>query len=87
MFLYGTHTNAYICLLSTRGFVFLRLWTFVVLFLRTIPLCFFLLGCRVRLLVASIVNMRSLSIAVILMRAGILQKSVGVFLQNQNVLI
>lgn len=54
-------------------------------FLRTIPLCFFLLGCWVRLLVAPTVNMRSLSIAVILMRAGILQKSVGVFLQNQNV--
>lgn len=85
MFLYGTHTNASICLLSTGGFVFLRLWTFVVFFLRTIPLCFFLLGCWVRLLVAPTVNMRSLSIAVILMRAGILQKSVGVFLQNQNV--
>lgn len=83
MFLYGTHTNASI--LSTRGLVFLRLWTFVVFFFRTIFLCNFRLGCRV--LVAPIVNMRSLSVAVILMRGGILQKSVGVFLQNQNVSI
>lgn len=82
MFLYGTHTNASI--LSTRGLVFLRLWTFVFL-LRTILLCIFRLGCWV--LVAPIVNMRSLSIAVILMRARILQKYVGVFLQNQNVSI
>lgn len=82
MFLYGTHTNASI--LSTRGLVFLP---FVVFFFRTILLCNFRLGCRV--LVAPIVNMRSLSLAVILMRAcaGILQKSGGVLLQNQNVSI
>lgn len=85
MFLYGTHTNASI--LSTRGLLFLRLWTFVLFFFRTILLCNFRLGCRV--LVAPTVNMRSLSIAVILMRAcaGILQKSGGVLLQNQNVSI
>lgn len=52
-FLYGTHTNASI--LSTRGLLFLRLWTFVVFFFRTILLCNFRLGCRV--LVAPIVNM------------------------------
>lgn len=41
MFLYGTHTNASICLLSTGGFVFLRLWTFVVFFFTDYSSLFF----------------------------------------------
>lgn len=40
MFLYGTHTTVFICLLTTRVFVVLRLWTFVVVFL-TDPSFFF----------------------------------------------
>lgn len=83
MLLYGTHTNVFICLLTTRVLVVLRLWTFVVAFFRTILLCFTLLGCRVRTPVAQTMNMY-FSTPVRLIR-NIFKKSTGVFSQNHEV--